>query len=307
MASAEALYTGRAMRRSRPIAGPAMPAGGLLRVGALLAGGSLLAGSSVLLATAWSMANPPQQLVAALVTAVIGVAVCLTALLPPERKRARLVLFSAAVFSIVTLALVRYIPPLYTFAYEQDLEALFPPLWPYSIAVPLLIGLIGEMALHGRGETLSLRGPMLLSITAACICFFFSSALAGELAAGPHLTVPEKSLVSFGACIGISSLIILGWLAARKGFMWASVGLLLSIGLALEIASTYFYEGIPTSLSHTFHPLPLSVWVPLLGGTVPGAVCLLAALLLFRSVFLDSEHDNEEFGESSPLYDVGTE
>ena len=259
---------------------------GLVRVGALLAGGSLLAAGAVLMATAGTMSHPEQQLWAALLTVVVGVAVCLSVLLSPERRLSRLLLFSIALVLVVVLPLLRYIPALYTFLYNQDYEAFFPPLWPYSIAMLLLIAMIGELALPGRAQLSPSRAPMRLALVAACLCLFFTFTLAGKLAAGPHLSAPEKSLVAYGASIGVSSLIILGTLIARKGVVWAGVGILLVTGLFLEVQSIRFYDGIPLSLTHTDSPVPLSLWVPLLGGTIPGALSLLVALSLLWDTYL---------------------
>lgn len=286
MGIAQAAYTDWPVARLTQIDSSPVPMSGLVRVGALLAGGSLLAAAAVLMATAGTMSHPGQQLWAALLTAVVGVAVCLSVLLSPERRLSRLLLFSIALVLVVVLPLLRYIPALYTFLYNQDYEAFFPPLWPYSIAMPLLIAMIGELALPGRTQLSPSRAPMRLALVAACLCLFFTFTLAGKLAAGPHLSAPEKSLVAYGASIGVSSLIILGTLIARKGVVWAGVGILLVTGLFLEMQSIRFFDGIPLSLTHTDSPVPLSLWVPLLGGTIPGALSLLVALSLLWDTYL---------------------
>ena len=294
MGTAQAAYTDWPVPRLQQVASSHAPMSGLVRVGALLAGGSLLAAAAVLVATAGAMSHPGQQLWAALLTAVVGAAVCWSVVLSPERTLFRLLLFSSALTLVVILPLVRYIPSLYTFLYNQDYEALFPPLWPYSIAIPLLVAMIGELALP-RGEQLSFsRTPMLLALVAACLCLFFSFTVAGKLAAGVHLTVPERSLVAYGASIGLSSSIILGGLIARKGIVWAGVGILMTTGLFLEMMSIRFYDGIPVSLTHTNFPVPLSLWVPLLGGTIPGALSLLVALSLLWDTYLVPKHYEAE-------------
>ena len=256
----------------------------VLRMAALMAGGTLLAAAATIWNLSGSFPNPWQQELAALVTLVLGlIVVAGTVVLSESNRYVALSLFGTCTLLVVALPLVRYIPVVYTTVYEQDLEALFPPLWPYSISIPLLLTLVGELTFAHRERT----APIFLNVVSlvpATTLLFFGSMMIGKMAGTmTFVATPQMTILALGTCILISGLIILGTVAATRGLVWIGVSLLLGIGLFLEIGSIFFYEGFSRHWLAVLTKNRFSSWLPFAAGTVPGAMTLATSVLLLRA------------------------
>ncbi|MDO8751534.1 MAG: hypothetical protein Q7K03_10405 [Dehalococcoidia bacterium] len=250
----------------------------VLRVAALMAGGSLLAASVVLLSIAGTFPHPGHQAMAALATFLLALMVLGSALGITGRNRASaLFQFGAYTLLVMALPMVRYVPFVFKFVYLNDLESLFPPLWPYAVTIPLLFALLGELLFSSRQRT----APVLLvaaSLVPAVMLLFFSSEVVQAMGATmAGVVFPWKVLLALGICIAASALIVLGTTGTTRGLTWLGLMVLLSTGLSLEVVSTFLYG------SAAFKPfdlgLPrLSAWIALAAGTVPGALTLLLSV-----------------------------
>ena len=252
----------------------------VLRVTALMAGGSLLAASAALLSTARDIPHPWHQAPAALVTLVLGLTVLGSAFgISGRSYRAALIPFGVITSLVISLPLVRYIPLVYTAAYEQDMESLFPSLWPYSASIPLLIALLAELALSRRQRS----APTFLlaaSLIPASMLLFLSAAVIQAMAATVVAVVlPWRTLLASSVLIGASALIVLGTAVATRSMVWIGVVVLLGTGLFLEVSSTFFYGAASPKLFDPGVP-PISPWLAFTAGTVPGALTLLMSIMV---------------------------
>ena len=270
----------------RPLEGQWPPAAAqvsdvtVIRVTALMAGGSLLAASAALLSTARDLPHPWHQTPAALITFVLGLILLSSVIgISARNYRAALIPFGAITSLVIFLPLVRYIPLVYTVAYEQDLESLFPSLWPYSASIPLLIALLGELALSRRQKS----APTFLlvaSLVPASMLLFFSAAVIQAMAATiVAVVMPWRTLLAFSVSIGVSALIVLGTAVATRDLAWMGVVVLMGTGLFLEIGSTFFYGVASPKLFDPGLP-PISPWLAFTAGTVPGALTLLISIMV---------------------------
>ncbi len=256
---------------------------------ALAAGGALLAASAAVFSVAAGFPNPGQQAAAAAATLLIGLVVIGVAVSYSLRNRSlALSVFGVCTLLVIAMPLARYVPSVYTTAYQQNFESLFPPLWPYSLSIPLLVMLVGDLALHHRKRT----GPTLLlviSIIPASMLLFFGSEVVNSMTYDSLdfsiIPLPRKVFMALSICVGAAALSVLGAVAAIRGLMWVGVVILLATGLFLEIGSIFFYGGIPRYWTEQLIANPYPAWLPLLAGTLPGALILLMIplLLMFAS------------------------
>ncbi|MFH1141745.1 MAG: hypothetical protein V1724_08835 [Chloroflexota bacterium] len=250
----------------------------VLRVAALMAGGSLLAASTVLLSIAGEFPHPGHQAVAALATFLLALMVLGSALGITGRNRAP-ALFQFGTYTLLVMALpmVRYVPFVFKFVYLNDLESLFPPLWPYSVTIPLLFALLGELLFSRRQRT----APVLLvaaSLVPAVMLLFFSSEVIQAMGATlVGIVFPWRVLLALGICIAASACIVLGTTGTTRGLAWLGLMVLVSTGLSLEVVSTFLYGSASPKLFELGLPR-LSPWIALAAGTVPGALTLLLSV-----------------------------
>ena len=264
---------------------PADPStAGVLRVTALMAAGSLLAASATLLSIARDFPNPWQQALAALVTLALALAVGVSAVrLSGTNHRAYLIRFGVYTLVVVSLPLLRYVTPIFTFAYERDVESVFPPIWPYSASIPLLMALLGEMAFSHRQRRASVL-LVLVSLVPASLLLFFSSEMVRVFGATMlGIVFPSRVLFAYIIFIAASSGIVIGTVAATRGMAWVGVLVLIGVGLFLEISSTFFYGIASPKLFDPGFP-QMSLWVPIAAGTVPGGLTLLMSVLVVMAI-----------------------
>ena len=262
--------------------GPALNLAGP-RLTAFMAGGSLLVSAIAVLSTASGYPRPGHQALAALLTAVLGSLMLVGAMrLTIYQRRSALILFGSIAFVGAVLPLVRFIPIVHTVVYERDLESLVPAMWPYSLSVPLLVAAVLELALMGRRRS----APVWLvgaSVVIAGMVLFFGSIVINEMATSDIFVVlPQRTLLALTAAVGLSSLVVAGAVAATRGLAWIGVTVLFLTGIALELVSTYFYEGIPRSLTVLAVKNPPPAWASFAAGTLTGAMALVLSVLAFQ-------------------------
>ena len=257
---------------------------GVLRVTALMAAGSLLAASATLLSIARDFPHPWHQALAALITLALALAVGVSAVgLSGTNHRAAFIRFGVYTLVVVSLPLLRYVTPIFTLAYERDVESVFPPIWPYSASIPLLMALLGEMAFSHRQRSASVL-LVLVSLVPASLLLFFSSEMVRVFGATLlGIVFPSRVFLAYIIFIAASSIIVVGTVAATRGMAWVGVLALIGVGLFLEISSTFFYGIASPKLFDPGFPL-MSPWVPIAAGTVPGGLTLLMSVLVVIAI-----------------------
>lgn len=254
-----------------------------LRLTAFTAGGSLLVSAIAVLNVARDYPHPGHHALLALLTALLGLLMLVGAAgLAFHKRRPALILFGSVAVMGIVLPLVRYVPIVYTVAYERDLESFFPAMWPYSLSVPLLVATVLELALLRRRRS----APAWLvgaSVVVASLVMFFGAIVISKLAASDvFIVLPQRTLLALTATVGLSSMVVVGAVAATRGLAWLGAMLLFLTGIALEIGSTYFYGGIPRYLTYLVVTRPPPPWVPFAAGTVSGALALVLSVLALQ-------------------------
>lgn len=262
-----------------PLASHAASNSAALRMGAILAGGSLVISSATLLSIAGDFPHPEQQAGAALLTLVLGLIVAGSAFGISEKRRGvALLQFGAYTLVVITLLLIRYVPPLYIFTYLHDIESFSPPLWPYSLSIPLLMAVLGELLFSGRPRTRSVSVPIASLLPAAMVLLFGSEIVGAMAATFEGFALPWRTLLALAVCIGISASIVLGAVAATRGAWLTGALVLVAVGLGLEAGSTFFYGSASPRLFDLGVP-DISPWLAIAAGTVPGALTLLLSVV----------------------------
>lgn len=264
---------------------------GMVRVMGGLAFLGLLGSVLPLLADAQSLDRPYLQYPAVAVTLLLALALAWVVLrapsTPPRAVALRLGLLLAVVAAI---PLLRYLPAVYHFTYERDIEGLFPPLWPYSVALPPLVVALAEAGLPLLGPPRPSGWALALTTLSAVLVLFFGGVFVVAISQQANfLGLPFRTFRALVACLAISALLALGGLLPRKGATGPAAALLLASGLLLEGASIAFYDGPPAFLDPDPYSLPWPPTVALLGGTLPGAITAVAGLLLWRDLLRRGE------------------
>lgn len=254
-----------------------------LRLTAFMAGGSLLVTAIAVLNTARGYPQPGHHALSALLTALLGLLMLVGALgLAFHNRRPALILFGSVAVMVIALPVIRYVPIVYTVAYEQDLESFFPAMWPYSLSVPLLVATVLDLALLRRRRS----APVWLvwaSVAVASLVMFFGAIVISKLASSDvFIALPERTLLALTATVGLSSMVVAGAVAATRGLAWFGAMILFLTGIALEMGSTYFYGGIPRDLTSLVVTKPPPFWVPFMAGTVSGALTLVLSVLALQ-------------------------
>ncbi len=254
---------------------------GLIRLAAAVAAVSLIAAAGVLLVEARSLDKPLMQLPAVFVTLGMGaLTLYASSFAVMGRRGLAMAMWGACIVLLLAMPALQVLPIEYDTPTLLDVQDLAPPLWPYAIAIPLLLFLFLETALprYRPNDTSSLF--LLIGLTSAAAFLFFTTALIGDVVNNSILIfVPDRLFYTVATPVGISALIVLGVALARKGLVALGIAILLATGLGLEWMSTWSYtgphflddiEGIP------FARFPL---LPVLAGTIPGALAAAAAVI----------------------------
>ncbi|MBI4201427.1 MAG: hypothetical protein HY531_03940 [Chloroflexi bacterium] len=271
-----------------PLVPPYVSNVALLRLGALMAGGSLLAASATLLSLAGQFPHPGQQSLAALVTFLIGLVVLGgIASLDGKNPYLALPLFGVCTLLVIALPLARYIPLVYIKTYELDLESLFPPLWVYSLSIPILTAIIADLALSERARSAPITFLAASLLPATMLLLAGSLVIMKMAASEAFVSLPHWILLALAMCIGGSCIIVLGAVAASRGLVKLGFPMLLGTGFLLEVGSVFFYGGVaPSWLPDLFRFVTRVVDSPSLAvaaGTLPGMLTILLGLAVLNA------------------------
>ena len=187
-----------------------------------------------------------------------------------------------------------------------DLKALAPPLWPYAVAVPLLLFLILETSIPSQRSDKTSNLFLVLGLLSAVVFLFFATALVGHIANRSILMlVPHRLFLSVLTPVGIGGLIVLGTALVRKGFAKEGIALLLVIGLGVEWMSTWSYDGPHFIEEASYTPYSRFPLLPVLAGTIPGILTAIAGLVAGWEVYIRGyEEDEEEENAQAPTLDL---
>ena len=260
---------------------------GLIRLAAAIVGVSLVAATGVLIVEARSVPKPLMQLPAVFVTLGLGaLALYASSFAVMGRRVIALAFWGACIALLVTLPMLQVLPIEYDTLTLLDIQDLAPPLWQYTVAIPLLLFLFLETAIPSFRPNGTSNLFLLVGLTSAVMFLFFATALIGDVTNDSILIfIPDRLFYTVAAPVGISGLIVLGVVLARKGLAVAAIAVLLATGLGLEWLSTWSYTA-PHFLDDVeripFARYPL---LPVLAGTIPGALAAAAAVMAGWEVF----------------------
>ena len=162
----------------------------------------------------------------------------------------------------------------------------------------MLLFLILETAIPSYRPNHTSNLFLLVGLTSAVAFLFFTTALIGDVVNNSILIfIPDRLFYTVAAPVGISSLIVLGVVLARKGLVAIAIVALLGTGLGLEWMSTWSYTG-PHFLDEIeripFARYPL---LPVVAGTIPGALAAAAAVMAAWEVYGRSGASQDEGDE----------
>ena len=260
---------------------------GLIRLAAAIVGVSLIAATGVLLVEARSLPKPLMQLPAAFITLGLGaLALYASSLAVMGRRAIALLSWGTCIALLVALPMLQVLPIEYDTPTLLDIQELAPPLWQYTVAIPILLFLFLETAIPGYRPNATSNLFLLVGLTSAVAFLFFTTALIGDVVNYSILIfIPDRLFYTVMAPTGISCIIVIGVVLARKGLVALSIAVLLATGLGLEWMSTWSYTG-PHFLDGVeripFARYPL---LPVLAGTLPGALAASAAVIAGWEVY----------------------
>lgn len=264
-----------------------LQANSLTRLVAAAAGVSLVAAFGVLLVEAQSQPKPLLQLPAILVTLGLGALTLYASSYAVTGHRMKaLVFWGVGVALLVLLPILQFLPIDYDTPTLLDVKALAPPLWQYTMAIPLLLFLFLETSIPSLRPNKTSNVFLSIGLLSAIAFLFFTTALIGDIANDSILIfIPRRMFLSVATPIGISGLIVLAIVLTRKGLVVPGLALLLITGLGIEWVSTWSYDG-PHFLAGTaqipFDRYPL---LPVLAWTIPGMIAAAAGVVAGWEVF----------------------
>ena len=272
---------------------------GLIRLAAAVVGVSLVAATGVLVVEARGLPKPMMQLPAVFLTLGMGaLALYASSFAVMGRRTIALVFWGTCIAFLLILPSLQVLPIEYDTPTLLDVKDLAPPLWQYTVAIPLLLFLFLETALPSIRPNRTSNLFLLVGLTSAVAFLFFTTALIGDVVNNSILIfIPDRLFYTVAAPVGISSLIVLAVVLARKGLVAVAIVLLLGTGLGLEWMSTWSYTG-PHFLDDIeripFDRFPL---LPVLAATIPGALAAAAAVMAGWEVYGRSSASPEDEGE----------
>ena len=281
---------------------------GLIRLAAAVVGVSLVAAAGVLIVEARILPKPLMQLPSVFLTLGAGaLALYASSFAVMGRRTIALVFWGTCLAVLLTLPVLQVLPIEYDTPTLLDVKDLAPPLWQYTVAIPLLLFLILETAIPSFRPNRTSNLFLLVGLTSAVAFLFFTTALIGDVVNNSILIfIPDRLFYTVAAPVGISSLIVLGVVLARKGLVAVAIVALLGTGLGLEWMSTWSYTG-PHFLDEIeripFARYPL---LPVVAGTIPGALAAAAAVMAAWEVYGRSgssqdEEDELDVEQSAPI------
>jgi hypothetical protein len=271
-----------------------LQANSLIRLVAATVGVSLVAASGVLLVEAQGQPRPYFQIPAMLLTLGLGaLALYASSFAVVGRRTAALGFWSICTTFLILLPLLQFLPIRYESAALLDLEALAPPLWPYALAIPLLLFLLLETSLPRLGGNSTSNLFLSIGLLSAVMFLFFTTVLVGSTVNGSTLMLlPQRLFLSVLTPVGLSGLIVLATVLTRKGLVAAGIALLLVTGFGIEWMSTWSYDG-PHFVDSARVPYPRFPLLPVLAGTIPGILAVVAGILAGWEVYIKGARDKE--------------
>ena len=260
----------------------------MVRVLASLSALCLVAAAAVLGLNAGRYPHPLHQLPAIGLTFLAALLLLLVAARAfVLRRRSAGALTVAALVLAAGVPLLRYAPAVYHFTYERDLESLFPPFWPFSVAVALLLVLLLELALPVARPPRPQGAALAPTVAAAAAFLFLATVLLSTLVEDPaYFAVPRRVLTTHLGALGVTAVIALAAVLPRKGLVWEGAGLSLLTGLGIQVWALSFWGGLPRDLG-TVGRVPDVVWaLGVATGTVCGGLLMLAAVALWGAEYL---------------------
>ena len=265
----------------------------LIRLVSAAAGISLIAASGVLLLEAQNHPKPIFQVPAVLVTVGLSALVLRASSFAVFGRRVTaLSCWSVCAILLISLPILQVLPIEYSTPALLDLKALAPALWQYTLSIPLLLFLLFETAIPVLRYNHTSNIFLVTGLSAAIMFLFFTTALIGDIANTSMLIhIPHRMFLSVITPIGISILIVLAIVLIRKGMVGMGVLSLLMIGLGIEWMSTWSYDG-PHFLADTAQiPFDNYPMLPVLAGTIPGALAALAGVMAGWEVYVNNGAD----------------
>ena len=289
------------INKNNPIA-----AATIIRLFSFLACVSLLAACLLLIIRAPSLDRPAPQFAVAGLTFVIALLAFYGGSTALNGRRGQgIAILGGITVILILLPTLRFVPGLFTTAYQMDLEALFPPLWVYCAAIPLLLFVLFELTLENRGEGGTPLISLFVPLVSGMIVIFTGATLMGILAAG-LLDSPIFLFNGFLAPVAIAGLMGLGAILARKGMVVEGMAILVAVGLLVEWLSVLFYATIPNFIGdHVALIWQFTVFdrllpvLPIIGGTIPGAVTALSGLVLLKTALARQRDRGQQPAEVS--------
>ena len=261
----------------------------LIRLVAATASVSLVAATGVLLVEARGEAKPLFQVPAILLTLGLGVlALYASSFAVVGRRMKALTFWGICITVLIILPFLQFLPMEYGTSALLDLKALAPPLWQYTLAIPLLLFLFLETAIPSFRPNNTSNVFLSIGLLSAITFLFFTTVLIGDIAnRSMMIFIPHRMFLNVLTPIGISSLIILAIVLTRKGLVVLGITLLLVTGLGLEWMSTWSYDG-PHFLTTSTAQIPFDRYplLPVLAGTIPGVLAAVAGVVAGLEVYL---------------------
>ena len=280
-----------------------LQANSLIRIMAAAVSVSLVSAAGVLLIEAQGQPRPMLQLPAVLATVAAGaMALYASSLAVKGHRLTAFGVWAGCLALLVLMPLLQALPIPYDTPALLDMKAIAPPVWPYSLAIPLLLFLLLEVSLPAREANATSNLFLLVGLLSAILVLFFSEALVGSVANRSTLVlVPNSLFLSLISPMGLSGLLVVATLLPRKGFTVAGVALLVAAGLGMEWVSTWSYGGPHFLHESAYIPYPRFPLLPILAGTIPGILATGAGLLAAWEVYV-----GEKVADATePLADSG--
>ena len=284
-----------------------LQASSLVRLVSSVVAVSLVAAAGVVVIESQGQIRPLFQIPAAALTLGAGaLAIYAGSLAVSGRRAAAQLWWIVCIVALVLLPTLQVLPIIYDTTALLDLKALAPPLWPYAVAIPLLLFLILETSIPSRSSDKTSNLFLVLGLLSAVIFLFFATALVGHIANRSILMlVPHRLFLSVLTPVGIGGLIVLGTALVRKGFAKEGIALLLVIGFGVEWMSTWSYDGPHFIEEASYTPYSRFPLLPVLAGTIPGILTAIAGLVAGWEVYIRGyEEDEEEEDAQAPTLDL---
>ena len=284
-----------------------LQASSLVRLVSSVAAVSLVAAAGVVVIESQGQTRPLFQIPAAALTLGAGaLAIYAGSLAVSGRRTAAQLWWVVCIVAVVLLPTLQVLPIAYDTPALLDLKALAPPLWPYAVAIPLLLFLILETSIPSQSSDKTSNLFLFLGLSSAVIFLFFATALVGHIANRSILMlVPHRLFLSVLTPVGLGGLIVLGTALVRNGFAKEGIALLLVIGLGVEWMSTWSYDGPHFIAEASYTPYSRFPLLPVLAGTIPGILTAVAGLVAGWEVYIRGyEDDKEEEDAPAPTLEL---